>query len=267
MEPDILDDIREIEKLHRKLQVAGSPYDARKRYAECLRAGLAAWNEGRSCIYTDDVKAAEAFRDNGTWSDRLNKYCNIVMGCQGWGLFCEDGGPKGCDLIDFWEQIDKKLLHDVEAEAFLVATIRLAGYDGDIWGMEDEWKSMRAALDMDEVSEVFIEASHNAREQVERESAAALSAPLLPKSEPAADPPSPPRRAIGSRKELIREAVRMIRAAPTAAAGYAQVMETFKEERERFGIWPNEGALKQWYQRMRRKVGRAASVRGSLAGA
>ena len=88
-----------------------------------------------------------------------------------------------------------------------------------------------------------------------------------PKGGSQPSPADPPKPAIGSRKELIREAVRMIRAAPTAAAGYAQVMETFKEERERFGIWPNEGALKQWYQRMRRKVGRAASVRGSLAGA
>ena len=200
MEPSVLDDIREIEKLHRKLQVSGSPYDARKRYAECLRAGLAAWNEGRSCIYTDDVKAAEAFRRDGTWSVRLEKYYRHVMGDQGYGLFCEDGGPKGCDLIDFWEQVDQKLLHDVAAEALLVAAICFSGLDG----VTMEMKMRVEALCEGRTCEAFCEASSNAREQVEKE-AAALPATPPPVTDAPLPDPAPPTAKSGRPADPDRE--------------------------------------------------------------
>ena len=189
MEPDILDDIREIEKLHRKLQVAKSPYDARKRYAECLRDGLAAWNEGHSCIYSDDVKAAEAFRKDGTWSDRLGRYNWLVLGEQGYGLFREDGRVPTLDMIDFWYQITPALRRAVEAEAYLVATTCAASHAFD----PDESDPMRKVLQLHdaEVCEALREASSNAREQVEKE-AAALPAPPPPVTDAPLPDPAPP---------------------------------------------------------------------------
>ena len=191
MEPNILDDIREIEKLHRKLQVAGSPYDARKRYAECLRAGLAAWNEGRSCIYTDDVKAAEAFRKDGSKPECLARYDWLVLGDQGYGLFREDGSAASLDMIDFWYQITPELRRAVEAEAYLVATTCAASYGFD----PEESDPMRKVLQLHdaEVCEAFCEASSNAREQVEKEAAAlpATPPPVTDAPLPVTDAPPP----------------------------------------------------------------------------
>ena len=197
MEPEVLADIEKVMRWQRKLAVTGVSYDAPTRYAKCLHLGLAAWNKGRSCIDTDDVKAAVALRDNETLSDCLEKYYWLVMGDQGYGMFCEDGGPKGCDLIDFWEQIDPQLRRKVMAEAFLVATKRFSSLDGTT----GEQREMVEKSCLADVCEVFIEASSNAREQVEREAKAALSAtpPLVAYAKPP-EPESPPAPAPPPRK-------------------------------------------------------------------
>jgi hypothetical protein len=161
MDPTVLEDIKEVEKLHRKLMAAGVGYDVYRKYAECMRCGLASWVQQNSAVYTEDVKAAEAYRDNGTWSSRLNRYKWFVMGDQGSGLFFEDGGP--CTgHIDFWLMVDAELRQAVEKEAYLVATMCTANHG---IGPEDfgGWKGRHAEAELDEV---FGEASRNARELV-----------------------------------------------------------------------------------------------------
>ena len=185
MDPTVLEDIKEVEKLHRKLMAAGVGYDVYRKYAECMRCGLASWVQQNSAVYTEDVKAAEAYRDNGTWSSRLNRYKWVVMGDQGSGLFFDDGGPRGADYIDFWLMVDDELRKAVEKEAYLVATMCTANHGV---GPEDlgGFKGRYAEAELDEV---FDEASRNARELVEKLAAkeydnAIRTSPAVPPSTP-----------------------------------------------------------------------------------
>ena len=163
MEPEVLEDIREIEKLHRKPKSDQVRLDVHRRYAELLRDGLASWTEF-SCVYTDDVKAAEVFRNEGTWSDRLNGYAWLVIGDMGYGLFRDDGGPR-TDHIDFWDFVDDELRQAVMKEAFLLATMFAANYSIS----SEELGGCRGGQVVAEVAEAFCEASHNALERVKEE--------------------------------------------------------------------------------------------------
>ena len=103
------------------MKVDGVRFNVHRRYAEWLREGLAVQTEF-TCYDTDDVKAALAFRNEGTWSDRLNGYGWLVIGDMGYGLFYEDGGPR-TDHIDFWDSVDDELRLAVMKEAFLLTTM------------------------------------------------------------------------------------------------------------------------------------------------
>lgn len=163
MDPTVLEDIRIVEKWHRKLMTAGVCSDVYSRYAECMRRGLASWEQQQCVVYTEDVKAAENYHNNGTWSSCLNRYMWFVMGGQGAGLFFDDGGPSS-DYINFWLNVNDELRQAVEREAFLVATMCTANYGVG----PEELGSFKGRDALTMLDEVFAEASSNARELVEK---------------------------------------------------------------------------------------------------
>ena len=161
MDTGVWEDIKCLEKWHRRLMAAGVCYDVYSSYAECMRRGLASWVQQNHAVYTEDVMAAENYHDNGTWSRCLNGYKWFVMGGQGAGLFFDDGGPSP-GYINFWLNVNDELRQAVEKEAYLVATICTANHgvsSDDLGG----WEGRYAEAEFDEV---FGEASRNARELV-----------------------------------------------------------------------------------------------------
>ena len=232
MDPTVQEDTEILEKWHRKLTTAGVRYDVYSKYAECLRRGLASWVQQNSVVYTEDVKAAEAYRDNGTWSSRLDRYMWVVMGDVGEGLFFEDGGPRGVDYIDFWLMVDDELRKAVEKEAFLVATMCTAKHGvgpEDLGGFKGRYASV-------ELGEVFGEASRNARELVEKWAAKEYDNAI---NTPPAPPPSTPVVELGddSVKKLAEATGKSVKKAIKPGKGSSRERWPDETKKECVRIW------------------------------